>query len=296
MTLTNSMPPIAPTYPSQQVTDAELALYAKLIYERTGVRISPQKQTLLSNRIRRRLRATGIEGFAEYYQHLKRLPPCDAEWDAFLQEITTHETYLFRDEPQWDWFRNVYLPGRAAENHGVAGPRSLRIWSAACSTGDEACTVACCIAARLPGFQNWKIAILGTDIGLGALQEARAGVFGERAMQHVPPECRRCYFTETRPGRAWQAKPVLTQMMAFRHHNLMEPLRERPFDLILLKNVLIYFDADSKRRVLASLLPLLQPGGMLIIGASEGVSDLLKNYVRIQPWLYQRPQETARPR
>jgi chemotaxis protein methyltransferase CheR len=289
MTLTETMPPVAPACPARQVTDVELSLYAALIYDRTGIRISPRKQTLLSNRIRRRLRATGVGGFSEYYQHLKRLPPCDAEWDAFLQEITTHETYLFRDEPQWEWFRNVYLPGRAAEKCGLAGSRALRIWSAACSSGDEAYTAACCLAACLPGFQHWKITVIGTDIGLGALQEARLGIFGDRAMRHVPPEYRRCYFTEIRPGQAWQAKPILTHLMDFRHHNLMEPLREKPFDLVLLKNVLIYFDAASKKRVVANLLPLVQPRGMLVVGASEGVSDLIKNCVRIQPWLYQRP-------
>ena len=101
-----------------QVSDAQLARYAELIYARTGIRVAPQKKALLSNRLRRRLRSTGIDGFEEYYQHLKRLPPHDAEWDAFLQEITTHETYLFRDQAQWDWFGNVYLPARAAARAG----------------------------------------------------------------------------------------------------------------------------------------------------------------------------------
>ena len=83
-----------------------------------GIRVSPQKKTLLSNRLRRRLRSTGIEGFEAYYQRLKDLPPQDPEWDAFLQEITTHETYLFRDPAQWNWLRNVYLPGHHVRMSG----------------------------------------------------------------------------------------------------------------------------------------------------------------------------------
>ena len=189
-----------------QVSDAQLARYAELIYARTGIRVSPQKKALLSNRLRRRLRSTGIDGFEEYYQHLKRLPPHDAEWDAFLQEITTHETYLFRDQAQWDWFGNVYLPAAAARAEGR--PR-LRIWSAACSTGDEAYTAACCIAACLPDFALWKIQILGTDIGKGAIEQARTGVFGERAMRLVPGPYRKCYFGKAKDAEhvAGQARP-----------------------------------------------------------------------------------------
>jgi chemotaxis protein methyltransferase CheR len=168
---------------------------------------------------------------------------------------------------------------------------SLRVWSAACSTGDEAYTAACCIAACLPGFRAQNVSILGTDIGLGALAQAKSGLFNDRAMRLVPAEYRRQYFTEIQEGQAWQAKPVLTGMVSFRQHNLMTPLRDKPFDVVFLKNVLIYFDADSKRRTMESLVPMIRPGGMLVIGASEGVSDLLKRFVRIQPWLYRRPQE-----
>ena len=183
------------------------------------------------------------KSFEEYYQHLKRLPPRDPEWDAFLQEITTHETYLFRDEAQWDWFRNEYLPGDARQRGRAAASASLRIWSAACSTGDEAFTAACCIAACLPDLAKWKIRILGTDIGLGAVEQAKTGVFGERAMRLVPDDYRRRYLHQGE-GRATSGRPSrsLTDMLAFRQHNLMDPLRERPFDLVFLKNVLIYFD------------------------------------------------------
>ena len=97
-----------------QVTDAQLAKYADLIYKVTGIRISPQKKSLLSNRIRRRLKATGIEGFDAYLNTICKLGANDDEWVAFVQEVTTHETYLFRDEVQWDWFRNTFLDDEAS--------------------------------------------------------------------------------------------------------------------------------------------------------------------------------------
>jgi chemotaxis protein methyltransferase CheR len=286
MTLTDIIAPLTPATALYQVTDTELAMYAKLIYGKTGIQISPQKQTLLSNRLRRRLRVTGIKSFKDYYQHLKQLPSCDPEWDAFLQEITTHETYLFRDEAQWAWFQQVFLPEHIKSAKSEAGQRSLRIWSAACSTGDEAYSVACCIANHQATFRQWKITILATDIGLGAIKQGKNGLFSERAMHLVPDKFRQSYFTEIKAGQTWQAKPILTEMISFRQHNLMEPLREKQFDLVFLKNVLIYFDSASKMQVLANVLPLCKSGGMLVVSASEGVSDLLKNYVRIQPWLF----------
>lgn len=281
--------PIAPIGPAQQVSDAQLARYADLIYRRTGIRVSPQKKTLLSNRLRRRLRDTGIKDFEEYFQHLKRLRAQDPEWDAFLQEITTHETYLFRDETQWAWFAKEYLPETAAEARAGRRPYALRVWSAACSTGDEAFTIACLAAACLPNLQQWKVTVLGTDIGAGALEQARAAVFGERAMRLVPEDYRKRFFTKARDAQIWQARPVLTAMTAFRQHNLMEPLRQPPFDVVFLKNVLIYFDAASKKTVVDNVRAQVRPGGLLVAGAAEGVSDLVRDFDRVHPWLYRRP-------
>ena len=281
--------PVAPFGASEQVSDAQLARYATLIYARTGIRVSPQKKTLLSNRLRRRIRPTGMKNFEEYYQHLKRLPPHDPEWDAFIQEITTHETYLFRDEAQWTWFRESFLPSCAAlAKPGGARP-NLRIWSAACSTGDEAITAACCIAASLPDLQRWQIHILGTDIGLGALKQAKESVFGQRAMRLVPEQYRRRFFTKAKDGEVWQARPILTDMLAFRQHNLMEPIRESLFDLVLLKNVLIYFNEISKATVLHNVRAALRPGGLLMAGTAEGVADMLRDFQRIKPWLFGKP-------
>ena len=170
-------------------------------------------------------------------------------------------------------------------------PRALRIWSAACSTGDEAFSAACCIAACLPNFQQWQIRIVGTDIGVGALAQARAARFSERAVQLVPQSYKTRFFSKDPRAKLWQARPVLIEMVALRQHNLLDPLRERPFDLVFLKNVLIYFAPASKQRVVENVRGLVQPGGLLVAGPAEGIGDLLKDYVRLQPWLYQRPKK-----
>jgi len=291
-TIPTPAPPVlvAPVLQSERVTDSQLTQYAELIYSRTGIRVSPQKKTLLSNRLRRRLRETGIEDFASYYRHLKGLRPSDPEWDAFLQEITTHETYLFRDEGQWKWFRGTFLSDLDEAARKGSRQRSLRIWSAACSTGDEAMTIACCIAAGLPNYQRWSIQIVGTDIGIGAVEQALDAVFGERAMRLVPDDLRKRFFIQAKDAKIWQAKPAVAGLTSFRQHNLMDPFREKPFDLVFLKNVLIYFDAESKRKTVANILAAIRPGGLLLAGAAEGVSDLLTECQRIESWLYRKPK------
>jgi chemotaxis protein methyltransferase CheR len=291
----NTVTPITAIGQVEQVSDALLNRYADLIYTRTGIRISPQKKMLLSNRLRRRLRSTGIKTFDAYHQHLKSLPANDPEWDAFIQEITTHETYLFRDESQWNWFRNDYLSELASSHASNWNRPTLRIWSAACSTGDEAYTIACCVAACLD-LSRWQVRILGTDIGLGALEQAKSGVFGQRAMRLVPAEYRNRFFTKARGVEAWNAAPVLTEMLTFRQHNLMEPLHERPFDLVLLKNVLIYFNEQSKTAVLHNTRAAIRPGGLLVAGMAEGVADLLRDFQRLKPWLFRKPGDSGAQR
>jgi chemotaxis protein methyltransferase CheR len=287
------IPPLIAPSSLKQVTDAELSNFAQLIYQRTGIHVSPHKKMLLSNRLRRRLRDTGIADFSGYYEHLKRLKDTDPEWDAFLQEITTHETYLFRDESQWKWFANDFVARHAAEAKKGKEKRSLRIWSAACSTGDEPFTIACCVADKLVNFPDWQVSIVGTDIGVGALAQAESGVFGERAMRLVPDDMKKRFFTKAQNANVWQARPVLTSMIRFKQHNLITPLKEAQFDLVFLKNVLIYFDAASKRTVMNHVRAAIKPGGLLVAGAAEGITEIVKDFKRIQPWLYMKGESSG---
>ena len=273
------------TLSTETISEQLLGQFAKLIYEKTGIRISSQKKTLLSNRLRRRMRATGIESFEGYFKHLTSIRCDDAEWDGFLQEITTHETYLFRDATQWNWFSETYLPEVQSAARRGERSKSLKIWSAACSTGDEASTIACCIADRLTGHRDWKIEIVGTDIGIDAVEQAREATFGERAMRLVSDSHRTRFFTATSDNR-WQAKPVLTQWMKFHQHNLLDPMTVGPFDVVFVKNVFIYFDADSKSAAFKNIHAALKPRGLLVSGPAEGMTDLLRDYERQHAWLH----------
>jgi chemotaxis protein methyltransferase CheR len=271
------------------VTLVQLKRYGELIYRKIGVAISEQKATLLSNRLRRRLRVLGLDCYDKYFRLLSNASPDADEWQAFLQEITTHETYLFRDQSNWDWLRGTYIPEIQAEARKKQRTTTLRIWSAACSTGDEAATVACCLVDAIHSSNPLNVEIVGTDIGAATVIEAATTTFGERAMRLVPDTYRKRYFDKMKDGAFWVLKSSLRDLMKFKVHNLLDPIRESAFDLIFLKNVLIYFDRASKKRVLQRVREALWPGGYLITGAAEGVSDLLDEYESIRGWLHRLP-------
>jgi chemotaxis protein methyltransferase CheR len=132
---------------------------------------------------------------------------------------------------------------------------------------------------------------LGTDIGIGAVEQAKTASFGDRAMRLVPESYKRRYFRKAATADQWQACPVLTEMAAFRQHNLLDRLRDGPFDIVFLKNVLIYFAPESKRRVMDNVRSAICPGGLLVAGPAEGIGDLVKDFVRLRPWLCQRPRQ-----
>lgn len=266
-----------------QVTDDQMRRYAKMIYDVAGIEISPAKKQLLSNRIRRRLKQTGIADFEAYFKFLSKLPTSHEEWDGFLQEVTTHETYLFRDESNWRWLRGEFIP-----EIQKAGKNSLRVWSAACSTGDEAYTIACCLAEDIRNPATWKIQIVGSDIGIGAVREAQDAHYGERAMRLVPDALRTRHFKRVGEANIWEPNTKLRGMTSFRQHNLLDRMSGGPFDLVFLKNVLIYFNLESKKRVVANIEQAMRPGSYLVAGAAEGISDLMDGFQRIHPWLYQR--------
>jgi chemotaxis protein methyltransferase CheR len=197
---------------------------------------------------------------------------------------------MYRDKGQWEWFRKTFLPELSQAARKKHRPRHLRIWSAACSTGDEPYTIACCLADALLEHSQWTIEIVATDIGQGALEHARQGQFNERSVRELPEAFQRRFFRQDRDSGLWNAKPEIKKWLRFKQHNLLEPLRERPFDLVVVKNVLIYFDKESKRRVLEQVDRVLKPGGLLLSGPAEGISDLLKSWDRVQGWLHRKPE------
>ena len=275
------------------VTPQQLQRYAELAYDKIGITISPQKITLLSNRLRRCLRATGVDSFDTYYERLAKASLGDPEWERFLQEVTTHETYLFRDQKNWDWLCNTFVPELVRNATSRKRRKSIRVWSAACSTGDEAYTIAACLADRLPSLADWEVSIFGTDVGADAVAHASNPRFGERAMRLVPESYRRRFFDKA-SDNAWIPKPVLQNMTRFEVHNLLMPLKQAPFDLIVLgERADLFRRGIEKEGYRAGPPPNAPRFGARYRAQAEGISEMVKELESIQGWLHCIPRHAG---
>jgi len=269
-----------------RLTEQQFERFRAFIYHHSGIRMDATKITLVSNRIRRRLKAEGIDDFDAYYRHLTSSQGA-GELECFLDAITTNETHFFRTDPHFQWFKQDFLGELVSRRLRNEHPASLRVWSAACSTGEEPYTLAICVAENMLRLRDWKISILGTDISEAALKDARTAVYRQRSLEEVSPVQLRRYFDEVEPT-TWQVRPSVRNVVEFRRHNLMEKLRLPAFDCIFIRNVLIYFDRESKQKVVKNLIDSLARGGYLVVGPSEGIYDMLSPLEKLSTFLYRK--------
>jgi chemotaxis protein methyltransferase CheR len=273
---------------SEKLSSQQFGRFRDFIYRQSGIRVDVAKITLVSNRIRRRLRAGSFADFDAYYAHLTS-PQGACELEQFLDAITTNETHFFRTPGHFDWFKGDFLTEMIQRQRESARPPALRVWSAACSTGEEPYSLAICAAENSLRLKNWKISILATDISEAVLKDARQGIYRERSLEEVSPTQLKRYFEAQPDGKSWQVKQAVRELVEFRRHNLMQPVRLPPFDCIFIRNVLIYFDRESKLAVIKNLIGALVRGGYLVVGPSEGIYDMLDPLVKRATCLYQKP-------
>lgn len=237
------------------------------IYEQTGIYFRDNKRYLLESQVGRRMKTLGLSSFEQYIETVQN-GSRHTELPALVNAVTINETFFFRHPKQYDAIAEGLLPKLIR-----TGPvrRRVRIWSAACSTGDEPYTLALLIKQRVqPYFPDTRFEILGTDINTDVLQTAREGCYGSYAVRNVPPPYLRTYFTSH--GDRYVLSPALREMVRFEHLNLTDRhaiQQYRNFDIILCANVLIYFDDETKQRVVSNLYNSLRPGGYFFVGTSE---------------------------
>ena len=270
-----------------KLTPEQFSLFQQFIYRQTGIRMQEGKVTLLSNRIRRRLRAHGIDSFEDYYQRLigKKLP---GELEHFIDAVTTNETFFFRTGGHFEWFAGPFLDDLVARATAGTHERSVRVWSAACSSGEEAYSLAICLLENRARLMDWRLTIVGTDISETVLTQARTAKYRQRSLEQVSPERLQRHFSAAGPDE-WVVKPAVTALCSFQRHNLLERLPQQPFDCIFIRNVLIYFDRASKEIAVRHLIDALAPGGYLVVGPSDGIYDMLGGLQRRANFLYQKP-------
>jgi chemotaxis protein methyltransferase CheR len=197
--------------------------------------------------------------------------------------------FFFRDIQNYEWLGDTFLPEVIKQALARKRPKNLRLWSAACSTGEEPYSIALKVLAKKQLLPGWRTSILGTDLSGAVLNAARAGSYDARAVRLIEPAQRMTYFDEDPMAERWVVKPEVKSLVTWKQHNLLFPLREEPFDCTFLKNVLIYFDTESKQTVVKNVLDAMAKGSYLVVGPTEGIYTMLDSLTKHTSWLYQRP-------
>ena len=241
------------------VTPRTFGFVADLVRRRSGIALEPHKLYLVENRLLPLARAAGHSGVEAYVTALRHHPD-ERTHDSVVEALTTHETSWFRDVVPFQALREHVVPTWRAD--APAGAR-LRVWSAACSTGQEPYSVVMATADLVPGVD-----VLATDLSEPVLERARRGRYTQLEVDRgLPAPMLARHLTRT--GGGWQVSEDLRRRVTFRRHNLLDPAPAGPFDVVLLRNVLIYLDAEARRGVLERVHGVLRRGGWLVLGAAE---------------------------
>lgn len=263
------------------ITDHEFNQFQRFIFEAAGITLSSSKKALVSGRLAKRLQHCRVDSYGAYFKLLTNGQSA-AEIQTAVDLLTTNETYFFRESKHFDFLR-----GQAQD--AVRRAQPLRVWSAASSTGEEAYSIAMVLADCMEGIP-WEV--VGSDISSRVLEGASAGHYSMERARHIPtPYLRRYCLKGQGPHQGTLLiDRTLRSKVRFTQVNLNAPLPEMgTFDLIFLRNVMIYFSDETKRQVVARVLTRLKPGGHFLIGHSESLNSITNAVQSIAPSVYRKP-------
>jgi chemotaxis protein methyltransferase CheR len=251
--------------------DDDFDFVARLLKERSGLVLTRDKAYLLESRLQPVARRHGLETLDAIVAALRGRPPASPLARDVIEAMTTNESFFFRDIKPFDQFRTFVLPQLLASR---AATRTLRIWSAACSSGQEPYSLAMILDQEKARLANWRVEILATDLSTEILDKAKAGSYTQFEVQRgLPIQFLLKYFKQH--GDRWEVDPVLRSAVQFRQFNLLDdPASLGRFDVIFCRNVLIYFDQPTKSLILERMARILAPDGFLYLGGAETVLGL----------------------
>jgi chemotaxis protein methyltransferase CheR len=257
---------------------------SRMVHERCGICLPEGKEVLVKSRLTKRLRHLGLTNFSEYMKYLDE-DPSQSEFVAMIDALTTNKTYFFREPQHFEFIRSRLLPGFRNSQ------ANIRFWSAGCSTGDEPFSLAILLREELPEARLRQCQILATDISFRVLATARAAVYGKEAVQTVEPQLLKRHLTclQKNPEPLYQISDDVRAMVRFALLNLADrwPMKG-PFDAIFCRNVMIYFDKETRKKLVRRFWELLKPGGYLFVGHSESLVASSREFHYVQPAIYQK--------
>jgi len=265
--------------------DGDFRQIVKLVMDTAGIVIGEKKRAFVQGRLGRRLRILGLSDFTEYCRLLEK-PDGGGERLNLINAITTNHTNFFREPHHFDYLAKTVLPA-LVEARGN-GPGRLRIWSAGCSTGEEPYTIAMTLRGYQPPLADWDVKVLATDLDTNVVAHGAAGVYDTERLEAVPASYRKRYVTD-QPGGRSAMNAELRSLIKFAPLNLLEdwPM-SGPFDVIFCRNVVIYFDKPTQRRLFDRYAELLKPDGWLFVGHSESITSVTSRFNLVGRTIYRR--------
>ena len=272
------------------ISPREFLRFQALIYGESGIWLSEAKAGLLTGRLSKRLRALGLKRFSEYYDRV--IADQEEQW-MMLDLITTNETHFFREPVHFQFLEQCVFPGWQAAANAGRRPRKIRVWSAGCSTGQEPYSLAMILVDHFPPSRQWSIEILATDLSRRALAIAEQGVWSVEKAHEIPRDYLRAYTLKgvgDNQGKIRAAPSIC--LIRFMRLNLNDAVISGlgQFDLIFCRNVLIYFDAESRRRLVDRLVHHLAGDGLLFLGHAETLNGMRSSLQCVAPTVYARGQ------
>jgi chemotaxis protein methyltransferase CheR len=281
--------PLAP----YTITDREFGEFRTLIHRTAGIALGPEKRALLCARLGRRLRHLRYATFTEYLEHLRDRDPAGQELARMINAVTTKKTDFFREGHHFAFLRDTVLGPLVAP--GYAGPRRLRIWSAACSSGEEPYSIAFTVLERLGSLLGWDVKILASDIDTDILASAQEGRYVRDRLAGIAPGLLERYMTRDPCTDVHQVRQSVRDLIAFRRINFHDagwPIRTS-FDAVFCRNVLIYFDRAMQREMIGRLMGFVKPLGFLFLGHSESALGMRAGLRRVGNTVYQRVEAAS---
>jgi len=248
-------------------------LLRDFIHGYCGIYFDDGSKFLLERRLTRRLEQRQLRSFEEYYHFLRYDRKREEELTVLVDNLTTNETYFFRESPQLRAFSEEILPEL---REVLADRKVIRIWSAGCSTGEEPYTIAILLLESGDWWRDWQVEILGSDINQRVLHTARKGVYKKSAHRVTSPEMLSKYFIEEEKGN-YRIADRVRELVSFSYLNLLDPYKTSlisNMDVIFCRNVIIYFDKEAKKKVIESFFDKLRNGGYLLLGHSESLINI----------------------
>jgi len=280
--------------PIPELTNDEFQLFQLLVERESGIHLGAKNRAMLVSRLWRRLRALELNSFSAYYRLVRANP---AEMVRMLDCVCTNETHFFREPASFDCLRQRVFPEWIAAAESDRRSRTLRAWSAACSTGEEPYSLAMMLLAAFPVETGWKTEVLGTDLSTKVLAKASKGIWPSHKLSGVPVEYQRQFLLKGFGPDAGKIKATeeLRKAVRFQRLNLVEQQYDifGPFDLIFCRNVIIYFEWETKLKVIDRLGRYLAPNGYLFLGHAESLHGITDQLDSVKPKVFRSPHDRA---